>query len=100
MTTVTDDTTLKGLITDAILAAGAKAPPPTEDKNYRFYHCHLDWNGLKCKKVEGPSTMPTDEWTKLMFVNNYIPERLDKHILKYQWLPDRVIIEDNQLKTK
>jgi hypothetical protein len=99
MTTVTDDTTLKGLITDAILAAGTKAPPPYE-KNYRYYHCHLDWNGLKCKKVESPSTMPTDEWTKLMFVKTYIPERLDKHILKYQWLPDRVIIEDNQLKTK
>jgi hypothetical protein len=69
-------------------------PSPPENNEYRFYHCHLDWNGLKCKKVDGPSTMPTDEWTKLMFVKTYIPERLDRHILKYQWLPDRVIIEE------
>jgi hypothetical protein len=69
-------------------------PSPPETNKYRFYHCHLDWNGLKCKKVDGPSTMPTDQWAKLMFVRTYIPERLDKHILKYQWLPDRVIIEE------
>jgi hypothetical protein len=69
-------------------------PSPPENNEYRFYHCHLVWNGLKCKKVDGPSTMPTDEWTKLMFVKTYIPERLDRHILKYQWLPDRVIIEE------
>jgi hypothetical protein len=71
--------------------------PPSND--YRYYHCHLDWNGLKCKKVIGPSTMPTDEWTKLLFIKSYIPESFDKHILKYKWMPDRVIIENNQLKT-
>jgi hypothetical protein len=93
MTTVTDDTPLKGLITDAILAAGAKAPPPRRDDEYRFYHCHLDLNGLKCKKVDGPSVMPSEDYTKLLFVKSYIPERLDRYILKYQWIPDRVVIE-------
>jgi hypothetical protein len=68
-----------------------KPLPPTD---YRYYHCHLDWNGLKCKRVEGPSTMSTNEWTKLLFVKSYIPQMFDKHILKYQWMPDRVIIED------
>jgi hypothetical protein len=29
-----------------------------------------------------------------MFVKTYIPERLDRHILKYHWLPERVIIEE------
>jgi hypothetical protein len=67
---------------------------------YRFYHCHLDWNGLKCKKVEGPGSIPTRDDSLLLFVKSYIPERFDKHILKYQWMPDKVIIEDNQLKTK
>ena len=99
MTTVTNDTNVNILITNAILAAATQAPPP-KDNEYRYYHCHLDWNGLKCKKVDGPSTMPTDIWTKLLFVKKYIPESLDKHILKYQWMPDRVIIEENQLKTK
>jgi hypothetical protein len=100
MTTVTNDTNVNTLITNAVLAAATQAPPPSQSNNYRFYHCHQDLNGLKCKKVEGPSTMPTDEWTKLLFVKSYIPERFDKHILKYQWMPDRVIIEENGLKTK
>ena len=83
-------------VINAVLTSD-KLPPQNE---YRYYHCHLDWNGLKCKKVEGPRTIPTDEWTKLLFVKKYIPEKLDKYILKYQWMPDKVIIEDNQLKPK
>jgi hypothetical protein len=74
-------------------------PYPPENNEYRFYHCHLDWNGLKCKKVNGPQTMPTRDNSVLLFVKSYIPERFDKHILKYQWIPDKVIIEENQLKT-
>ena len=50
--------------------------------------------GIKCKKVDGPSVLPSEDYTKLLFVKSYIPERLDRHILKYQWIPDRVIIED------
>lgn len=94
-TQVISENTVQEVIT-AVLTSD-KLPPPNE---YRYYHCHLDWNGLKCKKVEGPSTIPTDMWTKLLFVKSYIPERFDKHILKYQWMPDSVIIEENQLKTK
>ena len=94
MTTVTDDTTLKTLITDSIIAATAKAPPPKPDNEYRFYHCHLHMTGLKCKKVDGPSVLPSEDYTKLLFVKSYIPERLDAQILKYKWIPDRVVIED------
>jgi hypothetical protein len=68
--------------------------PPKKDREYRYYHCHLDWNGLKCKKVDGPGTLPTDNNTQLLFVKSYYPERLDKHILKYKSIPDRVIIEE------
>ena len=96
MTTVTDDTALKGLITDAIIAAATKGPPPPKrnDDDYRFYHCRLDYNGLKCKKVDGSGVMPSEDYTKLLFVKRYIPERFDRHILKYKWIPDRVIIEN------
>ena len=93
MTTVTNDTALKGLITDAILAASAKAPPPRREDDYRFYHCHNYYNGLKCKKVDGPSVLPSEDCTELIFVKSYIPERLDRYILKYQWIPDSVVIE-------
>ena len=96
MTTIaTDEYTLKGLITDAIFLTGAKAPPPPKrNDEYRYYHCHLHMTGIKCKKVDGPSVLPSEDYTKLLFVKSYIPERLDRHILKYQWIPDRVIIED------
>jgi hypothetical protein len=67
---------------------------PKKDSEYRFYHCHNDWNGLKCTKVNGPSTMSTRDDSILLFVKSYIPERLDKHILKYKWIPNRVIIEE------
>lgn len=74
-------------------------PSPPDNNEYRFYHCHLDWNAINCKKVDGPHTMPTRDDSLLLFVKSYIPERFDKHILKYKWIPNRVIIEDNQLKT-
>lgn len=57
---------------------------------YRYYQCHLDWNGLKCKKVE---SITTKENTQLMYVNKYIPETLDKYILKYKYIPNKVTIE-------
>ena len=91
MTTVTDNNALKGLITDA----ATKGTPPTKrNDDYRFYHCRLDYNGLKCKKVDESGVMPSEDYTKLLFVKRYIPERFDRYILKYQWIPDRVIIEN------
>lgn len=96
MSTITDTKPLQGLITNVTFASGAKATPPPKksDDNYRYYHCRLDWNGLKCKKVDGPSVLSSEEYTKLLFVNSYIPERLDKQILKYKWIPDQVVIEN------
>jgi hypothetical protein len=96
MTTITEENPIKSIITDAMfLTAGAKAPPPPKrNDEYRYYHCHLHMTGLKCKKVDGSSVLPSENYTKLLFVKSYIPESLDRHILKYQWIPDRVIIED------
>jgi hypothetical protein len=88
------DTPIATIMQAALLNSGGPPPPKKEDREYRYYHCHLDWNGLKCKKVDGPGTLPTDDNTKLLFVKSYFPERLDKQVLKYQWMPDRVIIEE------
>ncbi len=66
---------------------------PKKNNEYRYYHCHDNWNCLKCKKVDGPSVMSSQENTKLLFVKSYIPEQLDKYILKYKWIPENVIIE-------
>jgi hypothetical protein len=65
--------------------------PPND--TYRYYHCYEDVIGLKCKKVSGPDVLPAHQNTKLLFVRNYIPERLDVHILKYKWMPSNVHIE-------
>jgi hypothetical protein len=76
------------------ISSVSMSPPPTyTDNNYRFYHCYEDVIGLKCKKVSGPDVLPAHQNTKLLFVRNYIPERLDVHILKYKWMPSSVHIE-------
>lgn len=80
-------------ITAPIIQVLSSLPDPKKDDNYRYYHCRSGWNCLKCKKVDSPSQMPTEENTQLLFVKSYIPERLDSIILKYKWVPDRVIIE-------
>jgi hypothetical protein len=80
----------------SFLTANNVPPPPHKD--YRYYHCELDWDGLSCKKVDGPQSVPSDNH-KLLFVKSYIPEQLDKYMLKYKWMPDRVVIEENQLKS-
>ena len=69
-------------------------PSPPENNDYRYYHCHLDWNAINCKKVDGPHTISTRDDSILLFVKNYIPESLDKTLLKYKCIPTRVIIEE------
>lgn len=89
---VADDNSLKEFIIDTFFASVTKTPAP---KYYRYYHCSLDSDGLKCKKVFNPNVTLSKENTKLLFVKSSIPEVLDTTILKYKWIPDRVYIEDN-----
>jgi hypothetical protein len=91
------ETNLKETIVQTVtVVSGAPEPikPTPVNNEYRYYHCHLDWNGLKCKKVEGPSTVAARDDSLLLFVKSYIPERFDSHILKYKWLPSTVHIEE------
>jgi hypothetical protein len=65
------------------------------DNKYRYYYCYLTWqNTLTCNKIKGPVSMPNNQWTKLISIESYIPECLDEDIIKYKWIPDRVIIRD------
>lgn len=70
------------------------SPPPKNDK-YRYYHCYPDKNNLKCKKVDGSNNLPSKDDSLLLFVGSHIPEEFDKYILKYKWIPNTVIIENN-----
>ncbi len=65
--------------------------PPPNAPEYRYYHCQLDWDGMKCKPVEGPKTGP--ENTKLLMVRSYLPESWDSEMLKHKWMPTKVTIE-------
>jgi hypothetical protein len=90
------NTDLKETIVQAVTTvttSSSELPPPKTDKEYRFYHCHLEWNGLKCQKVEGPHVFPVRNDSLLLSVKSYIPERFDSHILKYEWMPSRVFID-------
>ena len=90
-TTTSSETIVRDIVVNALTNA---ATPPPKDNEYRYYHCHLDWNGLKCKKVDGPNTIQTRDDSLLLFVKSYIPERFDSQVLKYKWIPNKVIIED------
>jgi hypothetical protein len=88
-TEILSEYTVREVLSNSV-KGDSKSPSNIE---YRYYHCYLNWNGLKCKKVDGPHIMPLDESSKLLFVKKYIPERFDKHILKYKWMPDSVTID-------
>jgi hypothetical protein len=89
--TTTSETNVCDIVANTLSSV---AGPPQKDNEYRYYHCHLDWNSLNCKKVDGPSTMPTRDDSLLLFVKSYIPERFDSQVLKYKWIPNKVIIEE------
>ena len=71
---------------------GLVGKPEPSDIEYRYYHCTLAWEGMKCAKVNG-AIYPIKENTKLLFVRSVIPEDLDKVILKHKWMPSSVEIQ-------
>jgi hypothetical protein len=91
-TSTASETTVRDIVVNVL--TNTDTLPPPKDNEYRYYHCNLEWNGLKCKKVDGPSAMPTRDDSLLLFVKSYIPEQFDSQILKYKWIPNRVIIEE------
>ncbi len=89
----TQEQTINNVVTQLILSSSPNKYPK-KDKEYRYYHCNLDWNRLKCIKVDGPNTIPSRNDSLLLSIKSYIPEYFDKYVLKYKWIPDRVIIEE------
>lgn len=80
------------------LLSSINTPPPKSDTGYRYYQCHSYMAGIKCERIEYPE-YESKENTKILFVKSYIPERFDKYILKYKWIPSWVSIENNEPKT-
>ena len=64
----------------------------------RFYSCHEDWNGLKCTQVDHPEDDSLTPNTRLLIIPAWVPEKLDRMILKYKWVPSRVILETDRGK--
>lgn len=67
--------------------------PPKKNDDYRYYHCNLYLNTLNCIKVNDSNESSNDN-SSLLYVKSYIPEQFDKHILKYKFIPNKVIIEE------
>jgi len=64
--------------------------------NYRFYQCYHSWKELHCTQITNPreSLISLSDYdTKLFLVPKYIPKTLDRIILKFKSIPDRVNIE-------
>ena len=71
-----------------VLSVAASSPPPLPE--FRYYQCRPYMHGIKCDRVDGPYT---ENNTQLLFVKSYIPEGLDKYILKYKANPRVVYLE-------
>jgi hypothetical protein len=69
----------------------AAAAPLKEEKT--FYACRIDFEGLKCRKVNSPQEVVPNEWTRLCEVSKTTPPWLEKRVLSFKCMPNTVIIE-------
>ena len=65
--------------------------PPKEDRS--FYECRIDFEGLKCRKVNSPHDVIPNEWTRLCTVYKTTPQWMEKSVLKFKCMPTSVSIE-------
>jgi hypothetical protein len=68
---------------------GPQRPSNSDDK--RFYHCTMDWEGMKCTPVS-TFDAESNKSTKLLFVDKWIPESFDKYILRSKFTQLKAII--------
>jgi hypothetical protein len=78
---------------NSVLSIGGGASNPPKEPTHRLYHCRIDFNGMKCKQVESPNTMPINEWTRLCVVPKYSPKWLDTQVIRFKCMPENIEIE-------
>jgi len=76
----------------SVYSSGGFPKIPNNSKNdndkYRFYTCQIGWNGMECKKIDNPDSLPNNNDLKIsgisktIGIDKCIPESLDKIILK------------------
>jgi hypothetical protein len=52
---------------------------------YRFYHCYQEPVSIGCYPVDNEHVLPSKPNSRLLFVPNYVPERLDALVLNYKY---------------
>jgi hypothetical protein len=80
------------LSVDLPVGQALAAMAPIKDEK-TFYACRIDFEGLKCKKVNSPSEVVLNEWTRLCAVSKTTPPWLEKRVLNFKCMPTAVIIE-------
>jgi hypothetical protein len=65
---------------------------PIKDEKI-FYACRIDFEGLKCRKVNSPNEVVLNEWTRLCEISKTTPPWLVKRVLSFKCMPTSVIIE-------
>ena len=92
---ITEPLIKQNVLIENIMSGAVKIPPPKINPQYRYYQCHMgDVNILECKKIENQNVLLYKN-EKLISINKYIPEMFDKSILKYEWMPNDVKIDNS-----
>jgi hypothetical protein len=63
---------------------------------YRYYNCYLDYKCIRCKEINSPSSENKDinKKSKLIYINKYFPKIFDKLFIYYDFLPDKIKIDN------
>lgn len=60
------------------------------DDKYRYYACKENMEKIKCKQIIPPYSVNENN---IVHIHKFIPECLDKAILKYKWMHKNTVIE-------
>jgi len=52
---------------------------------HRFYHCYQKPYAIVCHSVDNVNILPSEPYSRLLFVSKYVPEFLDTLVLNYKY---------------
>jgi hypothetical protein len=80
------------LIQKVMGGPGPNSNPKKDD--YRYYQCYRDLDTLKCIKVKEENLSTISKDSRLLSIKSSFPEKFDSYILRFEWMPKKVEIEN------